>query len=761
MKEQEQHNPQNSGFGPVQKPEPVKLVVCFDGTGNTFSGTNADTNVVKLLSMLDRTHPKQYHYYQTGIGTYTINETSVNKRWFWDKWSTVTKTIDQGYATTFDAHVIAGYRFLMQYYESGAKIYMFGFSRGAYTAKFLARMISTVGLLCKGNEEMVPFAYMLYQRYLAGELHNRTVVEKEELRKAKSLDQLIKTISIEQFTKGVLSQMDIKMPNSIGLENLQVPNSLSGDQISSLYDNLQKTMTTAPGDLDVSKWANQLQDANPTEMVSKVFDNLRDAVPMGHFTKGTWIAWFKKTFFSFRLRQPAQADTAPAVQAPPKLISVADLEARRNETDQRERGNQACAATSTSLDDTTNPALAELKAFSQTFCRAELDKHGHSRNIKVYFLGIWDCVSSVAVLEQKAPFPVEVLGTAHYVRHAVAVDERRVKFKAALLAQDVIDSRDNDDEDVSEVWFPGGHGDVGGGWPAGDGQGKRSVVSADVAGRKMSTPWNAFEYIRGIRSSDQLEGPSDANPDATGLDQRQMSDIPLAWMIHELEAVGRKDPSAAVIWSSKVERFKTSLNKWFHDKNRFALGGFVHDSLSFGLGTDFFTVLLWKFLEYYPLTTRWELKWTDSRPLWENVRFPLNEGRPRDMPFDAVLHESLVRRLNEDPKYKPQNCNGRGTSLCVSRDNTRLFSPLQVSEADTDPKHRTYKFANVALGGAGLTGNGRGHHSRWIGLMLAVGMVLCVCAFVFFNLFSFARKRVVLWVLSGLDFEKLMVAKRV
>lgn len=42
-----------------------KLVLCFDGTGNTFSGSNADTNVVKLLNKLDRNAPGQYHYYQS------------------------------------------------------------------------------------------------------------------------------------------------------------------------------------------------------------------------------------------------------------------------------------------------------------------------------------------------------------------------------------------------------------------------------------------------------------------------------------------------------------------------------------------------------------------------------------------------------------------------------------------------------------------------------------------------------------------------
>lgn len=45
--------------------EPKKLVLCFDGTGNTFSGSNADTNVVKLLNKLDRHAPHQFHYYQS------------------------------------------------------------------------------------------------------------------------------------------------------------------------------------------------------------------------------------------------------------------------------------------------------------------------------------------------------------------------------------------------------------------------------------------------------------------------------------------------------------------------------------------------------------------------------------------------------------------------------------------------------------------------------------------------------------------------
>lgn len=44
---------------------PKKLILCFDGTGNTFTGSNADTNVVKILNKLDRNNPNQYHYYQS------------------------------------------------------------------------------------------------------------------------------------------------------------------------------------------------------------------------------------------------------------------------------------------------------------------------------------------------------------------------------------------------------------------------------------------------------------------------------------------------------------------------------------------------------------------------------------------------------------------------------------------------------------------------------------------------------------------------
>ncbi|KAI9926557.1 hypothetical protein MW887_004325 [Aspergillus wentii] len=50
----------------------------------------------------------------------------------------------------------------MRYYTPGDFIYVIGFSRGAYTARFLSEMISAVGLLSRGNEEMIRFAYSTF-----------------------------------------------------------------------------------------------------------------------------------------------------------------------------------------------------------------------------------------------------------------------------------------------------------------------------------------------------------------------------------------------------------------------------------------------------------------------------------------------------------------------------------------------------------------------------------------------------------------------
>ena len=136
----------------------------------------------------------------------------------------ISQTMDEGVGTSFDQHVIAGYRFIMRYYtdkcDVNDKIYIFGFSRGAFTARFLARMISEIGLLSKGNEEMVPFAYKAYQ-------NSQMTASREFHEKSKAFMENFKTTFCRSAKVHFLGLFDTV--NSVGVfdvpftRNLELP----------------------------------------------------------------------------------------------------------------------------------------------------------------------------------------------------------------------------------------------------------------------------------------------------------------------------------------------------------------------------------------------------------------------------------------------------------------------------------------------------------------------------------------------------------
>ncbi|KAG8971916.1 hypothetical protein FRB90_010364, partial [Tulasnella sp. 427] len=137
--------------------KPRTLVLCFDGTNDVFDDTS--TNLLRLFEALEKNTPaEQLVYYQPGIGTYVRAEAP------WAPWiRDVSKSVDKGFAWYIGTHITGGYKFLMQHYTKGDRVCLFGFSRGAYTARCLAGMLHKVGLLPRSNMEQVEFAYSLYE----------------------------------------------------------------------------------------------------------------------------------------------------------------------------------------------------------------------------------------------------------------------------------------------------------------------------------------------------------------------------------------------------------------------------------------------------------------------------------------------------------------------------------------------------------------------------------------------------------------------
>jgi len=129
------------------------IVLCLDGTSNQFALDR--TNVVKLFSLLVQDGQRQAAYYHPGVGTMPPPGalTKLAQK------ITLLLGLALGYGLKDD--IRDAYAFLMQNHEPGDRVYLFGFSRGAYTARAVASLLAMYGLIGKGNEPLVPYAIRL------------------------------------------------------------------------------------------------------------------------------------------------------------------------------------------------------------------------------------------------------------------------------------------------------------------------------------------------------------------------------------------------------------------------------------------------------------------------------------------------------------------------------------------------------------------------------------------------------------------------
>jgi uncharacterized protein (DUF2235 family) len=83
-----------------------------------------------------------------------------------------------------------------------------------------------------------------------------------------------------------------------------------------------------------------------------------------------------------------------------------------------------------------------------------------------WFVGVWDTVSSVGWVESPLKLPYIANNPDIRVgRHAVSIDERRAFFRNHLWRRPEDPNAAWGPKDVKQVWFPGVHCDVGGGYP--------------------------------------------------------------------------------------------------------------------------------------------------------------------------------------------------------------------------------------------------------------------------------------------------------
>lgn len=135
------------------------IVVCCDGTGNEISENIS--NVLKLYRTLRKSgkaQPHQVVFYDPGVGTLARPNP-------WTKFKQDAVAV-LGLATGYglDDNVLAAYEFLINQFEEGDQIFLFGFSRGAHAVRVLAGLVHRIGLLSPQQSNLAGAALTAYKQ---------------------------------------------------------------------------------------------------------------------------------------------------------------------------------------------------------------------------------------------------------------------------------------------------------------------------------------------------------------------------------------------------------------------------------------------------------------------------------------------------------------------------------------------------------------------------------------------------------------------
>lgn len=130
-----------------------RLILCCDGTWNradqSSNGTPCPTNIVRIAYRIAKRKDdlRQIVYYSQGVGT----------------GNSLDRFTGGAFGSGVDDNIFDAYRFLVANYEPDDQLFLFGFSRGAFTARSIAGMIRKCGILKREFVERYMEATSMYR----------------------------------------------------------------------------------------------------------------------------------------------------------------------------------------------------------------------------------------------------------------------------------------------------------------------------------------------------------------------------------------------------------------------------------------------------------------------------------------------------------------------------------------------------------------------------------------------------------------------
>ncbi|GAB1199701.1 hypothetical protein BDV37DRAFT_282946 [Aspergillus pseudonomiae] len=566
---------------------PRQFVLCFDGTGNKFSGNESDSNVLKIFRMLDRSSGDQFHYYQPGIGTYVTSTSLSSSGRIHKIRSAYLKAKDAAIGSTLAEHVMGGYKFLMRYYTPGDDIFFFGFSRGAYVARFLAEMLDEIGLLEAGNEELLRFAWKTFAKW---QQRRGNREQKEQLSKYMEAFR-------ETFSRPVSQIRFLGLFDTVN----SVP------RFENAWMQRSKFPYTARTRAKVIRHAVSI-DERRAKFRQDLIGEVRPSTPTGPTSRRQRVRDHLARHHLYLPHDPTQ---------------------RRHD----EEGEQHNGATATSGSQNSEKA-------------ANRGPQAQTKTHTVY----------------RPP--------ARRLRDDRSA--RSLPSAAASCLSLSMEAEEDEEQDIEEVWFPGCHADIGGGWELKDGE-TYALSHAPLVWMVEKAQEAGVQFS--VKKRKDFNCWHDPGCKAQSREQDRAS------------AENHKSKPDPVVIPPDNSDEKAGLSHFEHVLRRSSTDGKIHDCLEFRKGLPWTSVLSWKAMEYMPFR-RMDLQEDGS---WKPIRWPLPRGEVRDIPHDAKIHVSAINRLKVNPEYRPGNLiiggGGRGVKIAPK---DRGIGEWEVAEHHGCPIQETY-----------------------------------------------------------------------
>ena len=421
----------------------------------------------------------------------------------------------------------------MRFYQSGDDIFMFGFSRGSYIARFLAEMLDFVGLLCHGNEEMVKFAWKAFAQWQA----RKPPPERD---------------------------------------------SAADDESKAMYDYMKGFRET------FSRPVGRIRFLG-------LFDTV-NSVPRFE------TAWMQRSKFPYTARTSAQVIRHAVSIDERRAKFRQDLMYQKGEHQHHHRMGEFIDRIRRSMDGASPEPPTEP-------AERPPERHGQFLSPDTGY----------------APFRS---------RRRNAISGTLTDDECASVSDGAVGEWRSETQDMDEVWFAGGHGDVGGGWEVPDDRKSTSHVPLTWMVREAMRAGLSFDQealvAMGCQDSDGAPvGGGRANP-----------------AIRVQDEMGKEDTNGQLSPEEKGTR-ESEFRRHMHAAHTSC----IHDSLEYGGGLGLVAVTAWKMMEYLPFR-RMDLRHDGT---WKPIRWPLPRGEVRDVPDNVRVHGSVIRRMKMDAAYRPGN----------------------------------------------------------------------------------------------------------